>query len=537
MNKKNNYFFFLFISAAALSSAGLNAQDHPELRADALADFEKYALVKTYSKTKNTLWGLGPKQEIPVYVRRDLIHIKNDVQEMDFHVEASFYSENRDKLDAINFYRVSGKELEFLPKKKLRLNDIKKPRDGIDLINSTIFANVAYSIYLTLPRAAKVFYKMGFKKQHFVVGVDSDIQGVVLEDEQNIVIAFRGTEPTTIRDWKTNAQFWDIPIAGHSPRVHKGFYSSLMEIWPFVEEHLVSTLENKIRKIALMLSPEDKTEYQLQGEVKAPNNKLIHFTGHSLGAALASLALGESILSNNEQRSKPYLFLDPTLKQWVSDNEENLHQLIFDTIQKESIEGLEKRSFSIFEENNFIASRNFKGMAKISRDKEYTDARIRNLITFGSPRAGDWIFKHALESYAIDAQTHIVRFENLRIKNSGRQSTLIGDLVTRIPLAETLLAQYSHLGVRVYFDSEEDSVIGNFDKLHCEYTNREAENRLNHVWNLMREIQSTELVYHKMPVYLNRITSLFGTNSLQDKTPAILPEGHSCKDVSFKAEL
>lgn len=84
-----------------------------------------------------------------------------------------------------------------------------------------------------------------------------------------IIIAFRGTEPTSLQDWMP-----DVNIrrkAGPYGKVHRGFLKSFQVVWP------------EIRAVI--------TEWQTQAQS-------LWLTGHSLGAALATLgmaSLGEEV--------------------------------------------------------------------------------------------------------------------------------------------------------------------------------------------------------------------------------------------------
>ena len=74
------------------------------------------------------------------------------------------------------------------------------------------------------------------------------------------ILAFRGTEPDQLRDWISDIRVAKITFNGH--QVHKGFYRAYQDIRRFVLDHI-----NRL----------DKTTQ-------------LYITGHSLGAALATLA-------------------------------------------------------------------------------------------------------------------------------------------------------------------------------------------------------------------------------------------------------
>lgn len=90
-------------------------------------------------------------------------------------------------------------------------------------------------------------------------------QGFVMSNADAIVVAFRGTQITRPEDISTDLMF--LPVAGpYSGQVHSGFFYALNAVWPDVE-----------RAIALSRT----------------HPKSLWFTGHSLGAALATLAVAK----------------------------------------------------------------------------------------------------------------------------------------------------------------------------------------------------------------------------------------------------
>ena len=91
---------------------------------------------------------------------------------------------------------------------------------------------------------------------------NSDSQGYAMADAKRIVIVFRGTEPV-LEDWLTDLDF-DLVQGPFDGKVHHGFSQALDDIWTQVDRTISRFRQN--------------------------TPKSIWITGHSLGAALATLA-------------------------------------------------------------------------------------------------------------------------------------------------------------------------------------------------------------------------------------------------------
>jgi triacylglycerol lipase len=128
--------------------------------------------------------------------------------------------------------------------------------------NLAYLAYFAEAAYGTPDESKAKLEKLGFQingHEHYLDFPDTDTQGLMVGDDEKIIVAFRGTENLT--DWLTNIKLlkasWKVGM------VHAGFYKSLESLWPDAIGRLKS-LRN--------------------------NNQPIWITGHSLGGALATLA-------------------------------------------------------------------------------------------------------------------------------------------------------------------------------------------------------------------------------------------------------
>jgi triacylglycerol lipase len=96
--------------------------------------------------------------------------------------------------------------------------------------------------------------------------VETDTQALVGSTKQAIVVAFRGTEPTKLKDLLTDIEL--CMTEGPLGQVHEGFWESLQAIWSKLERAIAARHDGK---------------------------RTLWFTGHSLGGALAQLAVARLI--------------------------------------------------------------------------------------------------------------------------------------------------------------------------------------------------------------------------------------------------
>ncbi|MER6378569.1 lipase family protein [Streptomyces sp. NPDC001250] len=90
-----------------------------------------------------------------------------------------------------------------------------------------------------------------------------DTQAYTMAGDRMVVTAFRGTEPTQIKDWLSDTTTPPSPGPGGNGYVHYGFAEALRSVYPEVADAIA--------------------ELRTDGQS-------VYFTGHSLGGALAMLA-------------------------------------------------------------------------------------------------------------------------------------------------------------------------------------------------------------------------------------------------------
>lgn len=123
---------------------------------------------------------------------------------------------------------------------------------------SLLFARFSEHAYLPVDKAKPLFYELGFDCV-FYTNKGSDVY--VLYNSTDVVVVCRGTQPTQLSDIKADLRLALVTNESGVGEVHHGFQHSVNKVW------------NKIvSKI--------KSESAL---------KDVYFTGHSLGAAMATI--------------------------------------------------------------------------------------------------------------------------------------------------------------------------------------------------------------------------------------------------------
>jgi len=149
------------------------------------------------------------------------------------------------------------------------------------LTQSLLFAQISALAYKDGKEAFDGFRQLGFESEFF----DCDgSQAYVLFGKNDLILAFRGTQPNELKDIIADIRIKLVPSSSGNGKVHRGFKGALDKIWPNIEPILIM---NK-------------------------KKKNIYFTGHSLGAAMATLAAGRcSRLINTPQPTGLFTYGSP----------------------------------------------------------------------------------------------------------------------------------------------------------------------------------------------------------------------------------
>jgi len=137
--------------------------------------------------------------------------------------------------------------------------------------------------------------KWNMNTDEFLNFTFKDTQAFIMHDQNNIVLSFRGTELVNAKDWATDFQLGLVPFVSNvvdgasassarkraNPLAHKGFLDAL---------GLASGVE--------IHSPFIKIYDSLMALLNQ-SQRMVWVTGHSLGAALASIFLAKLIIDDD----------------------------------------------------------------------------------------------------------------------------------------------------------------------------------------------------------------------------------------------
>ncbi len=137
---------------------------------------------------------------------------------------------------------------------------------SFDIVNARALARASQLAYQDEDDILRILKSWGFPKGRFFAGRRKGTEGFVAGNADVILVAFRGTEVDKIKDWISDFKIKKVPAKGGG-HVHRGFKAALES----VSKKMVGAVH----------------EFQDAGQP-------VFVTGHSLGAALAGLAVGAS---------------------------------------------------------------------------------------------------------------------------------------------------------------------------------------------------------------------------------------------------
>lgn len=185
----------------------------------------------------------------------------------------------------LNFCTVIGQDKDLLEDISPDLFDSDfRTYDRKTAIYCAQLSEVAYWDSLKIDRLYKEVDKRYPKMNHhydFIEYTDkkNDTQVLLWGNNKFLIISFRGTEPTRLKDWFSDSKFWNyenLPSAqislANMPAGHGGFRTSLIRL--IQDKDLFKRIGNIISK----LNPEVNI-----------NSFPIYLTGHSLGAGISQL--------------------------------------------------------------------------------------------------------------------------------------------------------------------------------------------------------------------------------------------------------
>ncbi|PCK08620.1 MAG: lipase [Alteromonadaceae bacterium] len=171
-----------------------------------------------------------------------------------------------------------------------------------DLRKSLLFAELSKIAYCGPEQALELIQEIGFTHSEFIEA--DGAQAYIFSNNTDCVLAFRGTEPQQWNDIRADIRAWPV-IAETVGRVHRGFKQEIDDLWPMLENKLLS------------------------------NKKELWLCGHSLGAAMATICSSRCAFSEiNSETLELFTYGSPRVgtkkyvnhcsiayKRWVNNND------------------------------------------------------------------------------------------------------------------------------------------------------------------------------------------------------------------------
>jgi triacylglycerol lipase len=139
------------------------------------------------------------------------------------------------------------------------------PIDSLSFLRkSLLFAELSELSYLSRTEAGRLCYKIGLPEIRFYDREGA--QAYIFGNDTDVVVTCRGTEPNDWNDIRADLSLGKV-MAETVGKVHRGFKTEVDDLWPRLEQALVN------------------------------NTRTAWFTGHSLGAAMATICAGRCKIS------------------------------------------------------------------------------------------------------------------------------------------------------------------------------------------------------------------------------------------------
>ena len=97
------------------------------------------------------------------------------------------------------------------------------------------YAKLSSYSYLTWGEAVPLSKKMGYNNVELID--NQNAQCMIFENDTDIVVAFRGTEPDQLKDVIADLKSWKHRSKGKG-RVHDGFYDEVKKVWDDVVAYI-----------------------------------------------------------------------------------------------------------------------------------------------------------------------------------------------------------------------------------------------------------------------------------------------------------
>src|SRR5438132_8264072 len=161
--------------------------------------------------------------------------------------------------------------------------DFEPQASALSLKNASFLGQAAAIAYLEKPDCES-WAKQNGLDQGFEFMDHEGTQGFIAQNDEIIVVAFRGTQPKVVVDWlsdfKARPITWDHPAG----KVHQGFYMALRAVWG--GGVLPDRLLNR-------------------------GARTVWITGHSLGGAVAALCAAQAFFVSHVPIQGVYTFGQP----------------------------------------------------------------------------------------------------------------------------------------------------------------------------------------------------------------------------------